>query len=117
MKGALRLSKGVWLFAPEGSACLWRVTPSVPIDPVGFFSREVTAELQLKAIAVRTGSGAPRVEPTTGVPARVVGVCAGGVVDAGPGAVFVVDGSSAPLQGGLVDVEVDVDAGVVCRLT
>jgi hypothetical protein len=118
--GALRLSKGAWLFAPDGVDVLLHVTPQPPPSTDGFLSRTVQARLQLRAKALRPAKpdAASVIQPRTGVPAVVVGRVvdvdgAGCVVDAG--VAFVVVGVVAAV-GSVVEVDVDVDAGVVCGL-
>lgn len=115
--GTLRLSKGTWLFAPDGVDLLLRVVPRPEPSPEGFFSRPVQARLELRARAHRAG-GTLAIEPRTGVPERVVGrvAVAGGasfVLDAG--IAFVVHGVGA-VAGDVVEVDVDTNAGVACVL-
>ncbi len=126
--GALRLSKGAWLFAPDDSELLWRVQPLPPKDPAGFFSQHVRARLRLRVIDVRAVdrlSAGPAVAPTTGVPARLRGTlrrAADGVfVEAPAGVVFWLEGAEAAVariaaDEAEVEVEVDVDGGVVCQV-
>lgn len=114
--GALRLSKGVWLFAPDALDVLLRVEPRPSPSPEGFFSRPVVARLEVKARASRAGSGPAGLEPRTGVPDRV----RGHVVDVGAG-FFVVDAGIpivvagvAAQVGDVIEIDVDIDAGVGC---
>jgi hypothetical protein len=116
-RGTLRLSKGAWLFRPDDVDLLLRVTPSPEPSPAGFLSRPVEATLSVTGRA-RAGSGAPGMEPRTGVPERVIGrvvdVAADAiVVDAG--VPVVVMGTTGAI-GETVVVDVDVDAGVGCVL-
>ena len=120
--GTLRLSKGVWLFRPDAVDVLLRVEPTPPPSPEGFLSRPVEVSLSVRGEAV-VADGAPRIEPRTGIPQRVTGrVLAVAddrlVVDAGIPLVIVVvaGGGARATVGDVVDVNVDVDAGVGCAL-
>jgi hypothetical protein len=121
-RGTLRLSKGVWLFRPDAVDVLLRVEPTPPPSTEGFLSRPVEAILSVRGEATVT-DGAARIEPRTGVPQRVVGrVLAVAddslVVDAGIPLVVVVagGGGARATVGDVVEVDVDVDAGVGCAL-
>lgn len=116
--GALRASKGAWLFRPEVLDVLWRVTP-LPPPQTAVPSTSIRARLIVLAARVRRSSTtAPSSSPRTGVPARLCGpVVAGGggtlVVDVG--VPVVVDGvHGAFMVGDVVEVDVDEAAGMRC---
>jgi len=116
--GVLRSSKGAWLFRPGALDVLWRVTP-LPVPALDALSTTVTARLVVKAARVRSSSSATKAAvPRTGVPERLTGpVVAGGggtvVVDVG--VPLVVDAvAGAFVVGDVVEVDVDVDAGLRC---
>jgi hypothetical protein len=116
--GALRASKGAWLFRPDALDVLWRVTP-LPLPTTPALSTPLRARLVVLAMRVRrSSSDAPSSSPRTGVPARLCGpVVAGGggtlVVDVG--VPVVVDGVQGVFAvGDVVEVDVDEHAGMRC---
>jgi hypothetical protein len=116
--GALRASKGAWLFRPDALDVLWRVAP-LPPSASPALSTPVRARLVVLAARVRRSSSSTKAAtPRTGVPARLVGpVVAGGgatlVVDVG--VPLVVDGVvGAFAVGDVVEVDVDEGAGLRC---
>ena len=116
--GALRLSKGTWLFAPDGVDVLLRVDPRPAPSMEGFFSQPVRARLEVQARSSSAGGAAPVIEPRTGVPDRIAGrvvAIEGGAVIIDAGIPFAVGGVVAAVGDG-VDVVVDIDAGVTCVL-
>ncbi|MDP2339956.1 MAG: hypothetical protein Q8O67_03275 [Deltaproteobacteria bacterium] len=120
VKGALRLSKGVWLFAPDDTELLWRVHLSPAPDPAGFFSKHMSVRLRVRVLDVKSAAGAKAtIQPTTGVPERVVGTLhrdqSGVFVDVGACS-FWLDGVGAQPEAGSVEVDVDVAGGVVCQV-
>lgn len=119
--GLLREAKGAWVFRPDGVDVLLRVTP-LPPPAAGTMQLHIEARLLVLAAAVRRApsSSSSSLSPRTGVPTRLVGSVVGGggetlIVDAG--VVVCVDGvRGAFAPGDVVDVDVDVDAGVRCAV-
>jgi hypothetical protein len=116
--GALRSSKGAWLFRPDALDVLWRVTP-LPLPETTALSTSIRARLVVLAARVwRSSSTTAAATPRTGVPERLVGTVVGGggstlVVDVG--VPVVVDGVPGAFSlGDVVEVDVDDDAGVRC---
>ena len=116
--GALRASKGAWLFRPDALDVLWRVTP-LPPPSSSALSTPVRARLVVLAGRVRRSSSSTKAAtPRTGIPTTLVGpVVAGGgatlVVDVG--VPLVVDGVvGAFAVGDVVEVDVDDGAGLRC---
>jgi hypothetical protein len=116
--GALRASKGAWLFRPDALDVLWRVSP-LPVPTTAAPSTSVRARLVVLAARVRRSSSpTPAVTPRTGVPTHLCGpVVAGGggtlVVDVG--VPVVVDGVQGSfVVGDVVEVEVDDEAPLRC---
>jgi len=116
--GALRFSKGAWLFRPDALDVLWRVTP-LPQPETTAPSTSIRARLVVLAARVRrSASTTAAATPRTGVPERLVGAVVGGggstlVVDVG--VPVVVDGvAGAFVVGAVVEVDVDDDTGLRC---
>ena len=122
MPGALRASKGAWLFRPDALDVLWRVTP-LPPPSSSAPSSAIRARLVVLAARARRAPGdAPavpaRATPRTGMPTQLTGPVVGGggstlVVDVG--VPVVVDGvPGAFAVGDVVAIDVDVDVGLRC---
>lgn len=117
--GSLRLSKGVWLFAPDGVDVLLRVQPSPAPAVEGFLSQAVKGRLLVHGHLVDDAAAGDPVRPRTGVPALLVGTVRAATDDAivlHAGVAFVVQGAGAAAAGSAVAVAVDVDRGVALEL-
>ena len=116
--GALRASKGAWLFRPDALDVLWRVTP-LPPPTMAAPSTSIHARLVVLASRVRRSSAiTASCSPRTGVPARLAGPVVadgGGTLVVDVGVPVVVDGVQGVfVVGEAVEVDVDEDAGMRC---
>ncbi len=120
--GTLRLSKGAWLFAPDGVDVLLRVDPVPAPASEGFLSQSVRARLVVQGHVVTDVNGGDAIRPRTGVPSLLLGTVLGVLDDAlvvDTGVVFMVRGAGPGIVGATVAVAVDdaVDAhGIRCEL-
>ena len=120
--GTLRLSKGAWLFAPDGVDVLLRVDPVPAPATEGFLSQAIRARLVVQGHVVTDVNGGDAIRPRTGVPSLLLGTVLGELDDAllvDTGVVFMVRGAGPGIVGATVAVAVDdaVDAhGIRCEL-
>jgi len=122
VKGTLRLSKGAWLFAPDGVDVLLRVDPVPAPATDGFLSQSARVRLVVHGHVVTDVSGGDAIRPRTGVPSLLLGTVLGvldGALVVDTGVAFMVRGAGASIVGATVAVAVDdaTDArGIRCEL-